>query len=83
MNPTETGALVRLIERIRTELATTVLLIEHHMRVVMTVSDVVTVLDQGRVLAEGAPREVQADPRVVAAYLGTQADDAPPEADAE
>jgi len=72
MNPTEADSLVHLIERIRRELATTVLLIEHHMRVVMTISNIVTVLDQGAVLAEGPPATVQADSAVIAAYLGVQ-----------
>ena len=72
MNPTEADSLVRLIDRIRSTLGITVLLIEHHMRVVMQISDVITVLDQGAILAEGTPEAVQADERVVAAYLGVQ-----------
>jgi ABC-type branched-subunit amino acid transport system ATPase component len=51
----------------------TVLLVEHHMRLVMRVSDVVTVLDAGRVIASGAPDTVRRDPRVIAAYLGRDA----------
>ncbi len=70
MNPAEARGLVALIERIRTERGVTVLMIEHHMRVVMAISDRVTVLDRGAVLAEGTPAEVHADERVVAAYLG-------------
>ena len=55
---------------LRAELGLTVLLIEHDMRVVMGISDRVTVLDYGEVLAEGSPDEVRANPRVVEAYLG-------------
>jgi len=69
MNPSEADALTELIRTIRDQ-GITVLLIEHHMRVVMAVSDQVVVLQHGRVLAQGTPAAVQADPRVVAAYLG-------------
>jgi len=69
LNDTETLALRELITRIRTS-GVTVLLVEHHMPLVMSVSDRLLVLDYGSVLAEGAPVEIQGDPRVVAAYLG-------------
>ncbi|TBW35488.1 ABC transporter ATP-binding protein [Siculibacillus lacustris] len=72
MNPAEGMALVRLIERIRDDLGVTVLLIEHHMRVVMAISERITVFDRGAVLAEGAPNDIQNDDRVIAAYLGTR-----------
>jgi branched-chain amino acid transport system ATP-binding protein len=70
MNPQESSDAVALFRRLRDELGVTVLLIEHQMRVVMGISERITVLDYGAKIAEGTPKEISHNPQVIEAYLG-------------
>ena len=75
MNPNESARLTEFMERLRDELDLTILLIEHDMKVVMGVSEHITVLDHGEKIAEGLPKEIRENESVVEAYLGKQSED--------
>jgi len=75
MNPTETEDLGRFIQEIREEFDLTVFLIEHHMQLVMDISQKIYVLEYGRTIACGAPEEIQSNPAVIKAYLGESSDE--------
>jgi branched-chain amino acid transport system ATP-binding protein len=82
LNAQEAGELNALILRLKGEFGISVLLIEHHMGVVMSISDRVVVLDHGEVISIGSPAQVRADPAVIKAYLGEEYDGAPARAEA-
>lgn len=70
LNPTEINEQIEIVNKIRTERGITILIIEHHMRVIMSISDRIVVLSYGQKIAEGAPLEIGRNPVVIEAYLG-------------
>ena len=72
LNPTEINEQIEIVNKIRTERGITILIIEHHMRVIMAVSDRIVVLNYGQKIAEGTPSEIGHNPAVIEAYLGEE-----------
>jgi len=70
MNPNESATMMRFIQNLRDEIGTTILLIEHDMKVVMGISEFIYVLDFGQLIAKGTPGEIQKNPQVIESYLG-------------
>jgi len=75
MNPTEKDELMKLIQFIQTKFKIAIMLVEHDMKVVMGICEKIAVLEYGKKIAEGTPEEIQKNPKVIAAYLGTEEDD--------
>ncbi len=74
MNPEETKRMARLVRRLRDEQGVTIMLIEHDMQAVMGLCETITVMNFGRLLAQGTPKEVRTNPAVIEAYLGSAGD---------
>jgi branched-chain amino acid transport system ATP-binding protein len=75
MNPQESDALTEFMQRLRAERGISILLIEHDMKVIMGVSENITVLDHGEKIAEGKPQDIRTNQQVIEAYLGKQGQD--------
>ncbi|MDZ4405860.1 MAG: high-affinity branched-chain amino acid ABC transporter ATP-binding protein LivG, partial [Prosthecobacter sp.] len=74
-NPTEKEELMKLIQFIKDKFKIAIMLVEHDMKVVMGICEKIAVLEYGKKIAEGTPDEIQKNPKVIAAYLGTEEDD--------